>query len=73
MATCRELWKDGKLVANQIAQSDKLLMFAIDRLNTGCLSSTPTPDDILDLTHCFEDKEVEDHDEMPIRIAPDRA
>lgn len=65
----RELWKDGKIVATQIVPSDRLLMFAIDRLTLGYLHPTPTPDDILDLTDGFEDHAPDAEDEAPMPVA----
>jgi hypothetical protein len=64
----RELWRDGKLVATQIVPSDRLLMFAIDRLTMGFLTPTPSPDDILDLTDGFEDHAPDTDDEAPLPI-----
>jgi hypothetical protein len=69
--TRRELWKDGKLVATQIAPSDKLLMFSIDRLTPGVFSRTPTPEDIQKNTATFRDHEPdpEDMDQLPQSLA----
>jgi hypothetical protein len=68
--TRRELWKDGKLVATQIAQSDRLLMFAIDRISA-YFATTPTPDDLIDITDGFVDHDVDEDDgwQMPIPIS----
>lgn len=45
--TRKEIWKDGKLIATQIAPSDRLLMFAIDRLTPGVFGTVPTVDQIV--------------------------
>ncbi len=66
--TRREIWKDGKLIATQITPSDKLLMFAIDRLDPVRYTRTPTPDDILDLAYGFQDHETEEEEPEPLPI-----
>jgi hypothetical protein len=66
--TRREIWKDGKLIATQITPSDKLLMFAIDRLDPVRYTRTPTPDDILDLAYGFQDHETEEEEAAPLPI-----
>ena len=66
--TRREIWKDGKLIATQIAPSDRLLMFAIDRLGPNAYFPAPTPDQILDLTDAFEDHQVEEEEPAPLAI-----
>lgn len=44
--TRREVWKDGKLVLTTVTQSDRLLMFAIDRLRPGIFGHVPSAEEL---------------------------
>jgi hypothetical protein len=70
----RQYWKDGELVAEQVAPSDKLLMWAVDRLRPRNALRPPNGEAVLQACSGFVDMAPLETDEenLPTHLAPRR-
>jgi len=65
----REYWRDGKLVAEIITPSDKLLMWIISSTKPNNMARALSARDVFDTMEDFHDMQIEDNEIPPIATA----